>query len=479
LTRRRVIFDVAEINEKDGYPSVCFPNKGCIVRSIRSGRLIPRGYKEEAFEQKVKEYFGSSYDVLGDACINTGAVNKPFQLDIALLNKKEDSIRLNIEIDEPYQSFSRTVTHCEGDDVLRDQYFTDRGWIVLRFSERQVQLDLMGCIKHVGDILAIIDPKYEFTESLKAVKPIENEPFWSVVQAQNWERLSIRESYLETSFVPEKHQDILEDRSLNVEEQDEEALVVRSFNGTIEQFTNTMNPHSRDDRIEFSQASHSYFLDKIPVKSASHLVAKFFTEFDSYGAAKKLKPSNPLYGKSVDEIVLLWSKKGQEASHLGTLLHEQIENYYTGAPYESTSDFERFLRFAKDHSELQAYRCEWRIFDEDFHIAGTIDFIAKNKGVYEMYDWKRSKKVVDSRTGQPIAKDYWGKKGIGKLRGIDDTSYNHYCLQQSIYKFILEKNYGLQISKMFLVVIHPELDGYFKVEVPYLKNYVEYMLNTL
>ena len=96
-----------------------------------------------------------------------------------------------------------------------------------------------------------------------------------------------------------------------------------------------------------------------------------------------------------------------------------------------------------------------------------------------MYDWKRSKKVVDSRTSQPIAKDYWGKKGIGKLSGIDDTSYNNYCLQQSIYKFILEKNYGLQISKMFLVVIHPELDGYFKVEIPYLKNYVEYMLNTL
>ena len=95
-----------------------------------------------------------------------------------------------------------------------------------------------------------------------------------------------------------------------------------------------------------------------------------------------------------------------------------------------------------------------------------------------MYDWKRSKKVVDSRTGKPISNDYWGKKGIGQLKSIDDTSYNHYCLQQSLYKYILEKNYDLQVSKMYLIVIHPDYERYIKVEVPYLKNYVEYMLNT-
>ena len=70
------------------------------------------------------------------------------------------------------------------------------------------------------------------------------------------------------------------------------------------------------------------------------------------------------------------------------------------------------------------------------------------------------------------------KTGIGQLKSIDDTSYNHYCLQQSLYKYILEKNYDLQVSKMYLVVIHPDYERYIKVEVPYLKNYVEYMLNT-
>ena len=37
--------------------------------------------------------------------------------------------------------------HCKGDDVLRDEYFTDRGWVVLRFSERQLHSDQDGCFK--------------------------------------------------------------------------------------------------------------------------------------------------------------------------------------------------------------------------------------------------------------------------------------------------------------------------------------------
>jgi ATP-dependent exoDNAse (exonuclease V) beta subunit len=212
-----------------------------------------------------------------------------------------------------------------------------------------------------------------------------------------------------------------------------------------------MNPHARDERIEFSALSHSYFLDGIPVKSASFLVSRFFTAFDSYSAAKKLRPSNPLFGKSIDEIVSIWSNKGKEASDAGTVLHEQIERYFKGESYEPTEEFGLFVDFVNAHADLKPFRCEWRIFDESFHIAGTVDFIAKNKGLYEMYDWKRSKKVVDSRTGKPISNDYWGKKGIGQLKSIDDTSYNHYCLQQSLYKYILEKNYDLQVSKMYLL----------------------------
>ena len=478
MTRRRVIYDAQKYSNHDTYPILRIPEKGTIVRSSRLGGASSRGPKEKIFEQAILKHFGEFYTVSGQTHINTGQLNKPFELDISLIKKKDNQICINVEIDEPYKPFARTAMHCIGDDVLRDEYFTDRGWTVLRFSERQLHSDESGCLKCIAEVLSLIDTEFTMPESLKSFNIVQSEECWSLVQAQRWERESEREKYLDMIFVPEKQEGYIPERTLSDEEQDEEALVRRSFKGIIEPSNNKMNPHSRDERIEFSAVSHSYFLDGIPVASASFLVSKFFTAFDSYSAAKKLRPSNPLHGKSIDEIVSIWANKGKEASDAGTMLHEQIERYYNGEPYEPTEEFGLFIDFVNAHAELQPFRCEWRIFDESFHIAGTVDFIAKNRGLYEMYDWKRSKKVVDSKTGRPITNDYWGKTGIGKLKSIDDTSYNHYCLQQSLYKYILEKNYDLHVSKMYLVVIHPEYERYIKVEVPYLKNYVEYMLNT-
>jgi hypothetical protein len=478
LTRRRVIYDAQKHSSHDRYPILRIPERGTIVRSSRSGGASSRGPKEKIFEQAIIKHFGEFYTVSGQTRINTGSLNKPFELDISLINKIDDKICINVEIDEPYKPFARTVMHCKGDDVLRDEYFTDRGWVVLRFSERQLHSDQDGCLKCIAEVLNLIDTDFKMPESLKSLDIVQSDACWSIFQAQRWEKESERELYLDMTFVPEKQEGFVPERTLNANEQDEEALVRRSFKGIIEPSNNEMNPHARDERIEFSTLSHSYFLDGIPVKSSSFLVSRFFTAFDSYSAAKKLRPSNPLFGKSIDAIVSIWANKGKEASDAGTLLHEQIERYYKGESYEPTDEFGLFLDFANAHADLKPFRCEWRIFDESFHIAGTVDFIAKNKGLYEMYDWKRSKKVVDSRTGKPISNDYWGKTGIGQLKSIDDTSYNHYCLQQSLYKYILEKNYDLQVSKMYLVVIHPDYERYIKVEVPYLKNYVEYMLNT-
>ena len=137
-----------------------------------------------------------------------------------------------------------------------------------------------------------------------------------------------------------------------------------------------------------------------------------------------------------------------------------------------------FESFVKENNSIDPYRTEWRIFDEHHHIAGTIDLISKTGNSYEMYDWKRSKKVVNSFNGEPIKNNQW-QNGVGQLSDIDDTSYNRYCLQQSLYKYILEKNYGLKVSKMYLIVLYPEYDKYYKVEVPYLKDKAEYILRTL
>ena len=479
MTDNRVCYDTLFVQDSANYPICRIPKKGTIVRSHRFDKYIQSNADFSKFKYELEQFFSRDYIVSCDVRINTGGLNRPFDLDLALIHRKDAGIRINIEVDAPYSFFSREAKHCIGEDILRDDYFLDRGWVVIRFSEIQVHRNIEGCLRYVAELMSQIDTNFEVPLLFLNYSRIKDDPLWDLVQAQKWEKSSYRETYIERELPALTKPNNELDRSLNAQEIYEEKAVVAGFSGYMEFIKDHRNRHIRDQRIQFNAEQHKYFIDGIPVPSASSLIRKFFPEFDAFGAARKLRPSNPLYGMSVDEIVTKWNEKGKEAADKGTILHEQIENFYLGDEYNPTEEFSFFDDFAKDHSFLEPYRCEWRIFDEEFGLAGTIDFVAKNEGKLELYDWKRSKKVINPVNGKPIETDKWGKRGIGKLANIDDTSYNHYCLQQSLYRFILEKNYGLEVSKMFLVVIHPDYQQYYKVEVPYLKNYVLYMLNTL
>lgn len=478
-----VNYTSSKSDQTDVYPIFRCPPKNTVVRSYRVGTTKRRGFKEEVFQREIEKVFGNHFIVSGELRINTGKDTRPFEPDIALINKKNDCLRIDVEIDEPYAGVTRQPTHCKGDDTMRDIYFVDRGWIVIRFSEYQVHMYEKECLRFISDVIKAVSTTYSIPESLVKLQPTKDEKLWDVVQAQKWEKAKYREEYLNHEFrAVEERQETIE-RDFNEQEQNEEKLVKPTSIGIVDKTTsvgfNRVNAHPRDNRIEFYPEPHIYTIDKTPAPSASTVISKFFPEFDSYGKASSLSPSNPLYGLPVDEIVETWNARGIEAANKGTFLHEQIEKYYLGESYQRTEEFHLFEQFVSDHQEIKPYRSEWRVFDDEHHIAGTIDLISKNGLGYDIYDWKRSKKVVDTYSGEPITIDTWGNKGVGQLRDIDDTSFNRYCLQQSLYRYILEKNYNLKISKMFLVVLYPDNDRYYKVPVPYQKDRAEYILRTL
>lgn len=470
-------------DQTDVYPIFRCPKKNTVVRSYRVGTTKRRGFKEEVFQRAIEDVFGNQFIVSGELRINTGKDTRPFEPDIALIDKANDCLRIDIEIDEPYAGITRQPTHCKGDDTMRDIYFVDRGWIVIRFSEYQVHMFEKECLRFISDVIKGVSSTYSIPASLAHSTSTENEKLWDIVQAQKWEKDKYRESYLNHEFktIEERIETI--ERDFNEQEQKEEKLVNPTLIGVVDEKPsigfNLINSHPRDKRIEFYPEPHIYTIDKTPAPSASTVISKFFPEFDSYGKASSLSPSNPLYGLPVEEIVQTWNSRGMEAANKGTFLHEQIEKYYLGEHYEKTEEFHLFEQFVSDHKNIKPHRSEWRIFDEEHHIAGTIDLISKNGVGFDIYDWKRSKKVVDTYNGEPITKDTWGNVGVGQLKDIDDTSYNRYCLQQSLYRYILEKNYNLTISKMYLVVLYPDNDRYYKVEVPYLKKRAEYILKTI
>ena len=162
----KVNYTSSKPDRADVYPIFRCTKINTVVRSYRVGATKRRGFKEEAFQRAIEEAFGNDFVVSGELRINTGKDTRPFEPDIALINKKNDCLRIDVEIDEPYAGITRQPIHCKGDDTMRDIYFVDRGWIVIRFSEYQAHMYEKDCLRFISDIIKAVSSTYSIPESL-------------------------------------------------------------------------------------------------------------------------------------------------------------------------------------------------------------------------------------------------------------------------------------------------------------------------
>ena len=257
-------------------------------------------------------------------------------------------------------------------------------------------------------------------------------------------------------------------RRIKLEQQRrEEEKRKREEEARREQFRyNQKNQHYRDVHISFDASKHQYKVDGRTLQSVTNFVEGCFPKFDSeFYAAKKAAEM----GVSVKAVLDMWEQKARESRDLGTTLHKRIEGYYQDVTFAPNDDkaFELFKEFANKVT-LKPYRTEWAVYDLKHNIAGTIDFVDCQNGEYIIYDWKRSEKIIDN--GLPIKKDKYGKNGNYPLEHLDNSAYYHYALQLSLYKYILENNYGIKISDLRLGVFHPAYDKPYVLRMPYLEK---------
>lgn len=245
----------------------------------------------------------------------------------------------------------------------------------------------------------------------------------------------------------------------------------------------------QDGKLSFNEEEHIYSLGGIEFCSVSNIVSKFFREFDAVGISLKKCYGNELEAAKLREV---WESKGSVASQAGTFLHKQIEDYLNGKEIpdllcdvcyqgnyvkcsqrlDISREWSYFKAFERN-TPFVPFRTEWRIYDADARMAGTLDFVcACPDGTYEIYDWKRSNKI------DPLERNPWAS-GLNGLDHLTDTSYSHYCLQQNLYRYMLQKNYGLKVSRMNLVVLHPELPTYRVVPIPPMEREVEIILKII
>ncbi|MDX2239746.1 MAG: DUF559 domain-containing protein [Leptolyngbyaceae cyanobacterium bins.302] len=156
----------------------------------------PKGHSESQFERDLWQYF--------PAKIHTGLMlprpgyDQPYVPDFAYIDSILN-LHIDIEVDEPYSHDTRQPLHYLGStkDELRNQFFLEAGWVVIRFSERQVVKLPMSCCKTIASTIASITQDNAIMVPFRQVPTLKPELRWSLAEAQQMAEIAQREQYLQ------------------------------------------------------------------------------------------------------------------------------------------------------------------------------------------------------------------------------------------------------------------------------------------
>jgi len=241
-----------------------------------------------------------------------------------------------------------------------------------------------------------------------------------------------------------------------------------------------VNKHPRDDRIQFEEETHTYTIDgeRKGWTSCTGFLHNFFGHFDADAVIAKMMASSKWYeskyfGLTADQIKKQWSDKGAASSEAGTRMHLDIEHFYNAMPHAGAkeayrmedgfsglavdkwtplagAEWDYFCEYQRVYADVKGFvpfRTEWLVFDPEHKVAGSIDMIYKKPdGTLAIYDWKRIEELKTENRFQ---------SGLGPVAHLPDTNYWHYSLQLNVYRYILQKHYGVVVSELALVVLHP------------------------
>ena len=453
--------------EQYQYPVVKMPKHNCTLKLPRLGRSNQKGYKENDFFNEIKLQI-HDIELTNNVHMVIPNYSKPYEPDIVLYDKKLN-LYIDVEIDEPYDGFYRYPTHnfrAEDDfkqDNIRDLFFTESGWVVIRFTEKNVHKQPNECIDYIKNVINSIY-NYGFSKTPKC--ELENQ--WNENQCTQWQLNNYRENYLEIHSFYKR----TSNKEVVVAEEEYEPIEV-----------NIQRTQFKDIEKQYDKDLHKYFHPNDKTGNAEYIsVTTLIERFFQFDILRYIQREAEKLNRDEEELFREFQALRDEAAVLGTELHLQIENYYIKKPFDdSLQEFKYFLAFEKEKiipKELIFAEAEKKVFHSKFNVAGTVDCLFKSSdGKFVMVDWKRSKKLIVQGTNKPDKRGF--QIEIEGLTDLTNCSYYRYCIQQNMYKYILEKEYNIVISDMILAVLHEKYSNYHTIKLPVMLNEIKIILNSV
>ena len=233
---------------------------------------------------------------------------------------------------------------------------------------------------------------------------------------------------------------------------------------------------------EFFEKEHYYeHKGKRVGISVTRFIEEYANKFDSYGVAEKVAKRD---NKTIKQVLDEWQLTNDLACEKGHLGHCYAQSKWNGEIYkehikDGLQDVIKPLELIKKQADdfyndfndrLEHLIDELPIGSPESDIASCVDDLFINKYTSELV-------LVDYKTNSDIYKgDKFAKQMKFPLQHLKDTKLNHYAIQLSIYRYIIEKYSGLKVGEMFIVYFSENNDDYQIIDVPYLKDEVKKIL---
>jgi hypothetical protein len=153
-----------------------------------------KGVSETYFLRYLRKYFGDAVGYGHEYLPHD--YNFPYSADYELI--VVNGVYFIIEVDEPYSGKSREPHHCTDNskDINRDRYFLELGWVIIRFSEKQVVLTPDGCCGAIAAVILELTQDLQWLELSNRAQEVVPDPCWDSRQSKKYEAQKYREDYL-------------------------------------------------------------------------------------------------------------------------------------------------------------------------------------------------------------------------------------------------------------------------------------------
>jgi len=177
-----------------------------------------------------------------------------------------------------------------------------------------------------------------------------------------------------------------------------------------------------------------------------------------------------MFDDMVTETLLTYKKVSDEACDYGTTYHNKQESKFYEKAIHSITDYsygidldQRFMcernnfDLSRENAILPEYLVYYSSISGLMNMAGQIDVLIKQGNDLYIVDFKTNKKGIEKKAYfNPFTKKK--KMMYAPLTHIEDTTFEHYTLQLSIYAYMLQQiNPDFNIK--LLRIIHVDREG--------------------